>query len=117
MNRRSDIFGAALLGPRGSYFKFPAPLRPVLRNGDSLIRVKKNAKQGKEKIVKLDCKETGRNEDEMKPTIIWFFTDGNCGGNVRVEWEYRGLTSLSLKSRFGCFSYNGTIGVISPETT
>ena len=53
------------------------------------------------------------NKKEMKAITTWFFT----GGDVRVEGEYRGLTSLSLKSRPGSSSYTRTIEhIISHET-
>ena len=49
----------------------------------------------------------------MKANTTWFFTGGGSGGDVRVEEEYRCLTSLSLKSRTGCSSYKR---IISHET-
>ena len=45
----------------------------------------------------------------MKVITTWFCTGGGSGGDVRVEGEYRGLTSLSLNSRPGPSSYKRTI--------
>ena len=41
----------------------------------------------------------------MKAITTWFFTVGGSGGDVRVEGEYRCLTSFSLKFRTGPSSY------------
>ena len=49
----------------------------------------------------------------MKAITTWFFTGGGSGGDVRVEGEYRCLTSLSLKSRTGPSSYKRTIMSVS----
>ena len=49
----------------------------------------------------------------MKAITTWFFTGGGSGGDVRVERVYRGLTSLSLKSRTGRSSIKCTIMSVS----
>ena len=49
----------------------------------------------------------------MKAITTWFFTGGGYGGDVRVEGEYRGLTSLSLISCTGPSSYKRTIMSVS----
>ena len=49
----------------------------------------------------------------MKAITTWFFTGGGSGGDVRVEGEYRGLTSFSSKSRTGPSSYKRTIMSVS----
>ena len=64
------------------------------------------------KILKSNCWKL-RNKKEMKAVITWFFTGGSYGGDVRVEGEYRGLTSLSLKSHTWPSSYRRTIMSVS----
>ena len=49
----------------------------------------------------------------MKAITTWFFTGEGSGGDVRVEGEYRCLTSLSLKSRTGPSSYKRTVLSVS----
>ena len=50
---------------------------------------------------------------EMKAITTWFFTRGGSAGNVRVEGEYRALTSLSLKCRPGPSFYKRTVMNVS----
>ena len=64
----------------------------------------------------MDCREMdfkNKLKKEMRAITTWFFTGGGSGGDVRVEIEYRCLTSLSLKSRTGPSSYKRTIISVS----
>ena len=49
----------------------------------------------------------------MKAIKTWSHTGESSGGDVRVEWEYRGLSSLSLKSITWSSSYKRTIMSVS----
>ena len=64
----------------------------------------------------MDCREMDlktNNKKEMKAITTWFFTGGGSGGEVRVEGEYRSLTSLSLQSSTEPSSYKRTIMSVS----
>ena len=60
----------------------------------------------------MDFKNKIQKKKEMKAISTWFFTDGACGGDVSVEGKYRGLMSLSLKSRPRPSSYKRTISSV-----
>ena len=77
-------------------FFFWVATSACVRHVDSLNRVQKTQKKRKNRwIVEIWILKTN-NKKEMKAITSWFFKGGGSGGDIRVEGEYRGLTSLSL---------------------